>query len=166
MREVCSDNPVTVELLSAQDAQSASVLIRQVIATTRYYNVRARREETEKYTRESLRASTAKDPHSVIVAKVAGEVVGFCLSKYDDGLVWLSWFGVHPDWRRRGIGTALLRALERTARTRRCHKLWCDCRASNKESKSVLSQFGFRRICSVKNHWYGQDFILWDRPVR
>jgi hypothetical protein len=28
-----------------------------------------------------------------------------------------------------------------------------------------LKKLGFREIIELKNHWYGQDFILWERFV-
>jgi hypothetical protein len=24
---------------------------------------------------------------------------------------------------------------------------------------------GFQPQCTLRNHWYGQDFILWEKPV-
>lgn len=60
------------------------------------------------------------DPHGLLVAAQAGELLGFCLSLarqvplYGQGLEpdrgWITAFGVHPSHRRRGIGRALFEA--------------------------------------------------------
>ena len=137
----------------------------EVISTLGYYNERARKEEIAKYTSPKLEDLAADDPDAVFVAYAHEEPIGFCISRYDDGLIWLSWFGVKNGHRRVGVGTALLRAMIGTVRRRQCHKVWCDSRTSNKESEIVLGQAGFRKICEVKNHWYGQDFFLWERSL-
>ena len=64
-------------------------------------------------------------PDYVPVAVEDGRVVGFILCLFrqvpyflqgmDESEAWISAFGVHPDYRRRGIGTALLRNHHRQA---------------------------------------------------
>jgi mycothiol synthase len=54
------------------------------------------------------------DPdRDILVAEVGGEVVAYSLDSYEDqnwgGRSYESWGAVHPEWRRRGIGTAMLR---------------------------------------------------------
>ena len=104
----------------------------------------------------------AADVDSVLVATVNTQIVGFCFSNIDDGLIWLSWFGVRPEYRRHGIGTALLNALDARAKRAGAHKVWCDCRTDNVASRATLADSGYREICTLVNHWYGQDFLLWE----
>jgi ribosomal protein S18 acetylase RimI-like enzyme len=106
-----------------------------------------------------------QDPDSVLLARVEGRLAGFALSRYDDGLLWLSWLGVVPEFRRGGVAKALLARLEHTAPGRGCHALWCDCRTDNAASISLLTASGFRRLADLPDHWYGQDFVLWRRDV-
>jgi ribosomal protein S18 acetylase RimI-like enzyme len=130
-----------------------------------YYNAIAKNSEISKYQPGSLAAAIKGDPDFAQIARVDGELAGFCFSQKDDGLIWLSWFGVSPKYRRQGIGRALLAALERRARSCRSHKIWCDSRTDNAPSCNLLNRSGFRPICKVTNHWYGQDFILWERYI-
>jgi ribosomal protein S18 acetylase RimI-like enzyme len=128
--------------------------------------MQARRVELSKYTQAGLAEMQAENENSVLIATLGKRAVGFCLSRYDDGVIWLSWFGVLSDCRRMGVGAALLEALERTVRRRKCHKIWCDTRTTNLPSQRLLKRVGFRRICKLAKHWYGQDFYLWEKFVR
>ena len=130
-----------------------------------YYNALAKKGERAKYTAKSLKSKLREDNYSVLVAKDGSGLLGFAISHLDDYLVWLDWFMVDPKARRKGVGSALLHAMMETAPRRGAHKVWCDCRTDNEASKAILKRNGFARIAEVRNHWYGQDFILWERPV-
>jgi ribosomal protein S18 acetylase RimI-like enzyme len=139
-----------------------ATLMRETIQPLSCYNGRAIRAELTKYTAEKLRALAAREPHAVLVARDGGGLTGFCVSRYDDGTIWLSWFGTALRARGRGIGASLLAALAATLPSRHAHKIWCDSRTDNTESKSVLTRAGYRQIATLTNHWYGQDYYLWE----
>ncbi len=148
--------------LAPHECDALAALMRVTIEPLPYYNERAKRAEMEKYTAPGLRALLAGDPQAVLVARDGGELIGFCVSRIDDGTVWLSWFGTAVHARGRGIGAALLAALAQTLPARHAHKIWCDSRTDNTPSRSVLERAGFRRIATLTNHWYGQDYFLWE----
>ena len=156
---------IKVVRMKPSSAKVVASLFQQVVSGLGYYNLRARREELAKYTELELKKMRAEDEDSILVAMLGGRAVGFCFSRYDDGLIWLSWFGILKDCRGMGFGSALLEALQQTVRRRRCHKLWCDTRTSNLASQRLLKKFSFRRICKLENHWYSQDFYLWQKPI-
>jgi ribosomal protein S18 acetylase RimI-like enzyme len=156
---------VTIERLGPRDAARVAALMREVIAAVPFYSDEAKRSETGKYGEEALREAAGADPDSVLVAKAGDDVAGFCVSRYDDGLIWLSWFGVHPAWRGAGVADLLLARLEQATRARGIHKIWCDSRTENLPSRRALARAGFREICIVADHWYGQDFVLLEKPV-
>ncbi len=118
-----------------------------------------------KYTPALLKDRIAQDPDAVFVAAVGRKVVGFCVNGRDDGLLLLEWYGVDAAWREHGIGRRLLDKLISSARRRGCHKLWCDTHIANTGSAKLLCALGFQPLCTLHNHWYGQDFILWERMV-
>jgi ribosomal protein S18 acetylase RimI-like enzyme len=105
------------------------------------------------------------DPGSVLTAHLDNKLVGFVISNLDDETIWLSWFGVDMAVRQRGVGSSLLRALDQRARLVGAHKVWCDSRTDNMASRLALSKHGFQPICTIPDHWYRQDFILWEKRV-
>jgi ribosomal protein S18 acetylase RimI-like enzyme len=154
-----------IDRMRETEAESLNSLFTQVVTALPYYNELAKKSEVAKYSPQALRDAAIVDPDSVLVARIESELVGFCLSRYDDGLIWLSWFGVHAAHRCKGIGAALIEKLEATVRNGRSHKIWCDCRTDNQASKTLLSKHGYQQLCVVRNHWYGQDFILWEKLI-
>ena len=57
---------------------------------------------------------------------------------------------VHPDFRGRGLGTAILRATERRARERGSRKLDNDILATNRAAAALLEANGYRDV----RHYY------------
>ena len=148
--------------VDADEIDALAALMRDTIEPLGYYNARARRAELDKYTAARLRALVADDPDAALVARDDSGLLGFCVSRFDDGTIWLSWFGTAPRARRRGIGGALLTALAATLPARDAHKIWCDSRVDNVESCAALERAGYRRIATLTNHWFGQDYYLWE----
>lgn len=154
--------PPAVGPVEDHEVDALASLVRHTILAIPYYNDEAKQSEIAKFTAHGLRALIAGDPHAVLVSREATALTGFCISRYDDGPVWLTWFGTAAHARRRGVGAALLNALAATLPSRGAHKIWCDSRTDNAESISVLERFGFKRIATIANHWHNQDYHLWE----
>jgi ribosomal protein S18 acetylase RimI-like enzyme len=155
-----------VEKAGKTDMIEVSFLFRKILRGLIYYNSLAKWHESRKYSAELLAKKSAEDPYSVLVAKdERGAVVGFCFNHMDDFTVWIDWFGVDYNARKKGVGEAILAKTFQTARSRGAHKVWCDTRSDNEPSKSLLRKVGFKELVTIKNHWYRQDFTLWERRV-
>ena len=63
-------------------------------------------------TREAVTALFGRDPDAVIVAEHDAELVGSVIAGWDGWRCHLYRLAVRPAWRRRGVGSALLRAAE------------------------------------------------------
>src|ERR1035437_1467293 len=148
--------------IAEHEMDALAALMRDTIQPLAYYNAPARRAELANYTARELASLVAVDPQAVLVARDGTGLTGFCVSRFDDGKIWLSWFGPAAVARGRGIGASLLAALAGTLPSRHAHKIWCDSRVDNTESRSVLERAGFQRIATLTNHWYGQDYFLWE----
>ena len=149
-----------------EDLPDTARLFARILREIPYYSTLAKDGEATKYTAATLTRKLSEDPCSVLVAKDGtNSVVGFSFNHFDDYTIWVDWLGVHSGARHGGVGTAILKRTLQTATERRAHKVWCDTRASNEPSKNLLQKVGFTRLVEIKNHWYGQDFILWEKLV-
>lgn len=157
--------PFHIRRMHPGEAEVAATLLQGVIATLDFYNAHARRTETGIYTAVYLQESLAEDPDSVLVADAHGRLVGCCVSRYDDDLIWLAWFVSLPEWRSRGVGRALLEALHEIRAATGVHKIWCDSRTDNHASRRLLANLGYREICTIADHWYRQDYVLLEKHL-
>ena len=158
---------MSVIIHSANKSQIDSLisLFKKVISPLPYYNEIAKKYELGKYNFDELNKKIDSDPESVIIAEEDNNIVGFCFSRLDDMTIWLEWFGVNEKARGNGIAKKIVLYLETTAKKRDAHKIWCDCRTENMKSINLLSTCGYTPICTLKNHWYKQDFILWQKEI-
>jgi len=63
-------------------------------------------------TRAAVLALLERDPEAVILAALDGELIGSVIAGWDGWRYHLYRLAVRPDWRRRGVATALLDAAE------------------------------------------------------
>ncbi len=156
---------ITLRRATEKDAAALANAIEKLITGIPYYNALAKKHEISRYSIAALAIKIKEDPYSIILACIDNETAGFCISRFDDYTIWLEWFGVAEKYRGSGITHQLLLALEKTVAERECHKIWCDCRTSNQAAIHLLSSAGYTQIATIKNHWYGQDFILWEKTI-
>jgi ribosomal protein S18 acetylase RimI-like enzyme len=67
-------------------------------------------------TAEAVTALLGRDPEAVILAEHDGALIGSVIAGWDGWRYHLYRLAVRPDWRRRGVGAALLSAAERRLR--------------------------------------------------
>jgi ribosomal protein S18 acetylase RimI-like enzyme len=78
-----------------------------------------------------------------LVAIVEDCIVGTVMGGYDGHRGWVYAVAVKPQYRRRGIGAALLRRLETALAERGCLKVNLQVRASNLEVISFYQKLGY-----------------------
>lgn len=77
------------------------------------------------------------------VACESGRVVGTAMAGYDGHRGWVYYVAVSPEHRRRGIGAALMRAVEDTLERRGCPKLNLQVRPTNREAVEFYERLGY-----------------------
>lgn len=63
----------------------------------------------------------------------------------------------HPDWRRKGVGGALLDFLIKYAHRHRTEEITLDVRPSNTAAVSLYEKFGFKEIGRRKKYYQDND---------
>jgi ribosomal-protein-alanine N-acetyltransferase len=101
-----------------------------------------------------------------VVARAGDRVVGFAgvWLMVDDAHI--TTFGVHPDWRRQGIGRQLLLNLVELARTIRARRMTLEVRASNEAAQTLYREYGFEEVGRRPKYYTddGEDAIIMTTP--
>ena len=105
------------------------------------------------------------DPTRIaLVAEEKGEIVGFALGRTDkSGLSWLSFMGVSPTQRRRGIGRSLLRRYLEKSRLKGAQKVSLNTAPELKPAVNLYVDMGFIPEGLMRRHRYGVDLIIYSK---
>ena len=103
-----------------------------------------------------------------LVARAGDRVVGFAglWLMVDEGHV--TTFGVHPDWRRQGIGRQLLLNLAELSMAIGARRMTLEVRVSNEAAQSLYRGFGFE-VAGRRARYYTDDgedaLVMTTRPL-
>lgn len=120
------------------------------------------------YSEDLLRLYLALSPKTLLMAEMGGAVVGYVIGltkRWGEGHV-LS-LAVHPDYRRRGVATALMKELLERFKSEGARAARLEVQVSNKAAINLYRKLGFKTI-SVARGYYpdGKDAYLMVATLR
>ena len=106
-----------------------------------------------------------KDPTRImLVAEEDGGIVGFAMGRTDEsGLSWLSFMGVSPTHRRRGIGRGLVQKYLEESRLKGARKVSLNTAPQLKPAVKLYVESGFMPEGFLRRHRYGVDLIIYSK---
>lgn len=115
--------------------------------------------------RRRLREGIDQPGTAMFVAEAGGEPIGMLrIDKAGYGVAELGML-VAAAWRRRGVGSALLRAGIAWAREAGAHKVTLQVWPHNQAAISLYERFGFEREGLLRRHYRRRNGELWDAVV-
>jgi ribosomal protein S18 acetylase RimI-like enzyme len=98
------------------------------------------------------------------VARQDQTLVGFAHAILDETVCKLDKLYVHPAQQRRGIGAALLHAVEDWARRQQAQRLWLQVNRGNTQAIAAYRKYGFRivesRVFDIGNGFVMDDHVM------
>jgi len=109
-----------------------------------------------------------------IVAETDNEIIGYLIGRYEREHIFsklkrghIVSIAVHPKWRRKGVGTALMLEAIRRFREANCTRVILEVRVSNKPAIQLYEKLGFRRIKRIKGYYIdGEDAWVYELPLK
>lgn len=124
--------------------------------------------DAERYDTPLLRLLLGEREFETVVATVDGAVAGYATLFHREGCVSsrIVSMAVEPEHRRRGIGSSLLRELERSAAEKGAERLVLEVGTSNLAAVALYQSVGFR-IGGILPGYYGEgkDAYHMDKSV-
>ena len=103
-----------------------------------------------------------KNPDTFLVAKTEGKTIGYAIIDQWDDHYHLVSIAVHPDSRKRGVATALLKVLEQ--RLLKDEIIRLEVRRSNEAAISFYLKHGFVRTDEMLDYYAdGEDAIIMEK---
>ncbi len=101
---------------------------------------------------ERTTALAAQSREGRLVALAEASIRPFAEGALEAPVVHLEGWFVAPDWRRRGIGRALVELVERWGREHGARELTSDTEVENAASQAAHEALGFEETCRVVNY--------------
>lgn len=83
-------------------------------------------------------------PELFLIASVDSQLVGTAMAGFDGHRGWVYYLAVDPDFRRQGIGTALMEKAEELLAKAGCPKLNLQIRADNADVRAFYEKLGYQ----------------------
>lgn len=118
----------------------------------------------QRYGRARIVRELGDAAHAWWAAKTGDTIAGFAHAYLDGGAVKLDKLYVDPDRQRRGIGAALLGAVEAWARAHGAGRIWLQVNRGNTRALSAYEKYGFRtveaRVVDIGGGFVMDDYIM------
>lgn len=154
---------IDIRFGGAAEAHAFIAALKELITPLTLYNDWSKSHEDKIYTPDYVAKLLEDDPHSILIAWAGSTIAGLIVTRPDNGPLWLDWFGVLPAYRGHGIADQLFERAIVEARQRGILKIWCDTRDTNTYAISIMEKHGFTRAGHLKRHWFGLDFLIWEK---
>jgi len=108
------------------------------------------------YSRRELRQYMRFPGLECMVAEVEGKLVGFCLAASEDAQGYVITMDVLGEYRRHGIASALLEAVEQRLAARDVTEVWLETATDNDAAIAFWQRHGYRKQGVRKNYYPGK----------
>ena len=109
------------------------------------------------WTRERVMRSIRHPDSNAVVAVREGELAGFGIMKYDEAEAHLLLLAVPPAHARRGVGRALMRWLEGSARVAGIGRITLEARFSNVGARNFYGRLGYAQAELLPGYYGGRE---------
>ena len=99
-----------------------------------------------------------------LLAKDGDGIVGYITVICDSGVAQIEPLMIHPDYKGKGIGSALLAEAEKLAKEKGIHKLWLET-GEDWKAKEFYLKHGYTVRADLPNHTSGYNFVLMDKMI-
>ena len=99
---------------------------------------------------------------SYVVATIGDKIVGVVGINYKHGTCLLIHMVVKQSYRRKGIGSALMKRVIEFAKERNASKVWLDTVPTLEEAIALYIKHGFKKCGYLQKHYWGADVELYE----
>jgi len=136
--------------------------VHKAIDELEFYNDEFKAFEKQRVNANLLRALLEYDPHHLLVLRKNGERAGFMISGPDNGVVFLYWSYILPEFRRSKLAIVGNTYFVNYFTNGNWHKLSTFTRTDNRTALIILKRFGWTEVADLKKHIFGEDYKIFE----
>ena len=137
----------------------------EVIDTTADYTPEFREMEKARLNLNYLQNLHAINPDHIMLCMNHDEIVGGMITGPEFGTLWVYWSFLFPEARGTSAAMTYARALVSHWDNGQYHKMATYALESNRVSIALMKRAGYEHIVTLRNHIFGQDFMLWEHQL-
>lgn len=149
---------------TAEDLELIHAELMNVIDESPHYNAEFKAWEKARLTKSYLRMLQRQDPWHVMALLSEGKVGGALISGPEFGAIFRYWSWIFPAFRQTRLGMHGMRAFDEHFDNGKFHKAYTFVRPENEVALALLRRYGYSETCVLKNHIFGQDYCVMERP--
>ncbi|MBA3046453.1 MAG: GNAT family N-acetyltransferase [Candidatus Thermoplasmatota archaeon] len=96
------------------------------------------------------------------VIRDTGKIIGITRATVEHGACLLDRMVVHPEYRGKGVGKTLTRAVIDYARQNKAAKVWLDTSPKLVEATALYENMGFVECGFFRKHYWGEDIKIYE----
>jgi len=154
---------VSISVLKKGGISNLSKFVIRNISDSPYYSKVAKREEKKRFGYNNIKKKLEDGDNLFLIIKDGDNIIGSFNGYFESGMFWADWLIIEKKYRKKGYAINFFKYLEKLSIKKGVHKIWFDSRTNNKQSISLIKKMGYKKITTIKKHWYKQDFILWHK---
>jgi RimJ/RimL family protein N-acetyltransferase len=164
---VTQENTVITGLRPAKisDLDQIHKLLLQAIEESDFYNSTFKEFEKARLTKNYLLALFDEDPAHIMVMVDEDQPCGFMISGPELGTLWLYWSYLMPEHRKGLLAMSAMRTFIKHWDNGRFHKIATYTKDGNRPAEMIMKRAGYKHICTLKNHIFGEDYYLYEREL-
>jgi ribosomal protein S18 acetylase RimI-like enzyme len=117
------------------------------------------------YSKRDLRAYLRFSGAECVVAEALNTVAGFCISANQDGRGYIVTIDVLQQFRRTGMGSALLREVERRLAANGVREIRLETATDNESAVAFWQKHGYRSLGIRKDYYPGRDAFAMSKTI-
>ncbi len=141
------------------------VWLMQAIDESPFYNDMFKQYEKSRLTKNYLQNLFFADPAHIMIMLDNDEPCGFMINGPELGTLWLYWSYLFPSHRKGLLAMSAMRAFIKHWDNGRFHKIATYTKDGNRPAEMIMKRAGFKHICTLENHIFGEDYHLYEIPL-
>ena len=161
-------NKIKIRRATRADVKILVPFAKNEILKASHYNSEARNAYAA-HVSSAYMLGIVKGEGFAVMALNGAEPVGCLWASFDSAdrsIMTFEWVLVNKNYKKHGIAMLMHNFAEKLAMRQGVRKIWGDSRASNYPAIALETDLGVRRIGKLKKHWFGQDYIFWEKQLR